>query len=111
MTIIKHHMQIHKNYSLKKHNTFGLDISCRYCAEVKNENEIKQILTEGQFKNLPKLIIGGGSNILFTKNFNGLVINQTSNKISISSEDDEHAFVSAGAGGIGREVVLFCVNR
>jgi len=111
MTIIKHHMQIHQNYSLKKHNTFGLDISCKFYAEVENENEIRHVLSEKLFKDSPKLIIGGGSNILFTGDFDGLVVNQTSSKISISSEDDEYAFVSAEAGVIWHELVLFCVNR
>src|SRR3989339_1633334 len=111
MTIIKHHMQIHQNYSLKEHNTFGLDISSQFYAEVENENEIRHVLSEKLFKDSPKLIIGGGSNILFTGDFDGLVVNQTSSKISISSEDDEYAFVSAEAGVIWHELVLFCVNK
>lgn len=104
-------MQIHQNYSLKKHNTFGLDISCKYYAEVENENEMKAVLSDVRFKSLKKLIIGCGSNILFTGDFDGLVVSQTSNKISISAEDDNYAFVSAEAGVIWHEVVLFCVNK
>jgi UDP-N-acetylmuramate dehydrogenase len=104
-------MQIHQNFSLKKHNTFGFDISSKYYAEVENVNEIKQILPEARFKSLPKLFIGGGSNILFTKNYDGLVINQTSNKINVSSEDTNYAFVSAEAGVIWHDLVLFCVNK
>lgn len=104
-------MQIHQNYSLKKHNTFGLNVSCKYFAEVEHENEIKQLLSEARFKDTSKLIIGGGSNILFTKDFNGLVLNQISNKIKISSEDDKYAFVSAKAGVIWHELVLFCTNK
>lgn len=104
-------MQIHQNYSLKKHNTFGLDVSCKHYAEVESENEIKQLLSEARFKNLPKLIIGGGSNILFSKDFDGLVINQISNKIRVVSEDDKYAFVSAEAGVIWHELVLFCINK
>ncbi|HAB53254.1 MAG: UDP-N-acetylenolpyruvoylglucosamine reductase [Ignavibacteria bacterium RIFOXYC2_FULL_35_16] len=104
-------MQIHQNYSLKKHNTFGIDVCCKYYAEVKNENEITQLLSEARFKNKSKLIIGGGSNILFTKDFDGLVINQISNRIILSSEDEKYAFVSAEAGVIWHELVLFCVNK
>jgi len=104
-------MKIHQNYSLKKHNTFGLDVSCKNYAEVGNENEIKQLLSEASFKNSPKLIIGGGSNILFTKDFDGLVINQISNKINIVSEDEESLIVSTEAGVIWHELVLFCINK
>src|SRR3989337_4166900 len=104
-------MQIHQNYSLKKHNTFGIDVCCKYYAEVKNENEITQLLSEARFKNKSKLIIGGGTNILFTKDFDGLVINQISNRIILSSEDEKYAFVSAEAGVIWHELVLFCVNK
>ena len=104
-------MQIHQNYSLKKHNTFGLYVLCKHYAEVENENEIKQLLSEIQFKDVSKLIIGSGSNILFTKDFDGLVINQISSKIRVVSEDDKYAFVSAEAGVIWHELVLFCINK
>ena len=104
-------MKIHQNYSLRKHNTFGLEVSCKHYAEVENENEIKQLLSEARFKDMPKLIIGGGSNILFTKDFDGLIINQISNKINIVSDDEKYAFVSAEAGVIWHELVLFCINK
>jgi UDP-N-acetylmuramate dehydrogenase len=104
-------MKIYQNFSLKKHNTFGFNVSCRQYAEVENENEIGMLLSLQEFKNSPKLIIGGGSNILFTKDFDGLIINQISKKIVISSEDKEYAFVTAEAGVIWHELVLFCANK
>ena len=52
-----------------------------------------------------------GSKILFTKNFNGLVINQITNKIHISSEKDKCTFVSAEAGVIWHDLVLYCINK
>jgi UDP-N-acetylmuramate dehydrogenase len=104
-------MQIHQNYSLKKHNTFGLEVSCKHYAEVENENEIKQLLSEARFTDMPKLIIGGGSNILFTKDFDGLVIYQISNKIRVVSEDENSAFVLAEAGVNWHELVLYCINK
>jgi UDP-N-acetylmuramate dehydrogenase len=104
-------MKIYQNFSLKKYNTFGFEVSCKHFAEVENEIEIEQLLSQQQFKDSPKLIIGGGSNILFTKNFDGLIINQTSNKIRISSEDKEYAYVSVEAGVIWHELVLFCIGK
>ena len=104
-------MKIYNNHSLKEHNTFRMDVSCRYYAELENVDELKQILSDKIFTHLPKLIIGGGSNILFTKDYDGLVINQISSKIKIISEDDSHAFISAEAGVIWHDLVLFCLNR
>jgi UDP-N-acetylmuramate dehydrogenase len=104
-------MKIFQNFSLRKHNTFGFDVSCRHYAEVENENEIEQLLSQQEFKNSQKLILGGGSNILFTKDFDGLIINQISNKIVISSEDEKYVYVSAEAGVIWHELVLFCINN
>jgi len=104
-------MKIYHNFPLKEHNTFGLEVFCKSYAEVENEKEIEQLLSQQEFRNSSKLIIGGGSNILFTKDFDGLIINQISNKISITSEDKEYAFVSAHAGVIWHELVLFCITK
>lgn len=104
-------MQIHHNYSLKEHNTFGMDVSCTYFAEVETNLEIKELLSERRFKNLQKLILGSGSNILFTKDYDGLVITQTSNKITIQSEDDNYIFIAADGGVLWHDFVMFCVNK
>lgn len=104
-------MQIFTNYSLKNHNTFGIDVSCRYFAEVDNSKDIKQILSDKRFTDIPKLILGEGSNILFTKDFDGLVITQTSNNISITAEDDEICYVTADAGVVWHDLVMYCVDR
>jgi UDP-N-acetylmuramate dehydrogenase len=104
-------MKTFYNYSLKNHNTFGIEVSCKYFAEVNNNLEIKQLLSEQRFKNFQKLVLGSGSNILFTKDFNGLVITQASNRINITSEDDDYVFVNVSSGVIWHECVLFCVNN
>lgn len=104
-------MHIHKNYSLKKHNTFGLDILTSYYAEVENTEEIKLLLNDSKFKSLRKLVIGSGSNILFKKDFDGLVINQISNSIITLSEDDHYVLIASQAGVIWHDLVLYCVDR
>ena len=71
-------MHFHKNYSLKNLNSFGINVSAKYFADFKNTTELAEIL---EAANENKLILGGGSNILFTKNFNGLVLkNEISGK-------------------------------
>ncbi len=104
-------MKLHNGYSLKNNNTFGVDVTCRFFAEIENSLEIKQLLSERRFRNSEKLILGGGSNVLFTKNFDGLVITQTSSNITIHSEDDSHCFVTADAGVTWHELVQYCVNK
>lgn len=104
-------MQIHQEYSLKKFNTFGLNVFCKYFVETANTLELKQILSERKFKGTKKLVVGSGSNILFTKNFDGLVINLSSNNISVKSEDSNYVIISAEAGTLWHDLVLFAVNK
>ena len=104
-------MIVHENYSLKNHNTFGIDVAAKYFAEVNNIEDIIQLLAEPKFKISKKLVIGVGSNILFTKDFNGLVITQTSSRISIRDDGGDHILVTAEAGVIWHNLVLYCVER
>ena len=71
-------MQISENISLKKYNTFGIDVKAGYFAGFANESELSDLLEFKRPTNThqkpPVLILGGGSNILFTKNFDGLVL-------------------------------------
>jgi UDP-N-acetylmuramate dehydrogenase len=66
-------IQIKENYSLKQHNTFGINVNTRYFARIGNPDELKDVLGNHRAY-FPFLIIGEGSNILFIKDFNGLVI-------------------------------------
>ncbi|NWF88785.1 MAG: UDP-N-acetylmuramate dehydrogenase [Ignavibacteriaceae bacterium] len=104
-------MDIKENYSLKRHNTFGMNVSCRFFAQTHNDEEILQLLSTKRFEKFKKLVIGIGSNILFTKDFDGLVITQMQNKIYISDTTSEYTFITAEAGAIWNDVVNFCVQR
>ena len=67
-------MRIFENHSLKDYNTFRIDCKAAFFAVVTSVSELRKILTEPKFIKLPKLFLGGGSNILFCRNFQGLVI-------------------------------------
>lgn len=67
-------MQVLENISLKPYNTFAIDVKARYFVEVDSIEDLKKILADEKFKNIPKLILGGGSNILFVADFDGIVI-------------------------------------
>lgn len=100
---------IYENYSLKKLNTFGIDVSARYFSECSGIDQLIEILSEQSFVNTQKLILGGGSNLLFTKNFDGLVIKNNLKGIELIKEDSNFYFVKAGAGEIWNEFVMHCV--
>lgn len=104
-------MQIQEHYSLKKQNTFGIESSARYYVQVHSVEELKEILSDSKFKNLSKLILGGGSNILFTKNFEGLVIQNQLSGIELINEDQNNYFVKAAAGVVWHTFVQYCIEK
>ena len=80
-------MEIQKNYPLKNLNTFGLDAKAQLFANVKSEEQLQLLLTDENFKDLPKFILGGGSNILLKSDFEGLVIKISIPGIEIVQEE------------------------
>ena len=101
-------MNIQENFSLKTFNTFGVEAKAKYFAEVNSLEELKETL---QFSYSPILVLGGGSNVLFTKDFDGLVIKL--NLIGISEEilDENHVLVTAKAGENWHEFVQFTISK
>ncbi|MGD1008494.1 MAG: UDP-N-acetylmuramate dehydrogenase [Ignavibacteriaceae bacterium] len=104
-------MNILENISLKNFNTFGIDVKAKAVAEIFSENDLKEALVLSEFKNSIKLVIGGGSNILLTKDFDGLVIKNSIPGINIIDEDKSTILIQAGAGVIWNDLVLFCVDK
>ncbi len=102
-------MKIKQNISLKPYNTFGLDALASHFVEVSTMEDLRQVLT---LKNYPnKLVLGGGSNMLLTQNFNGLVIHINLKGIEIVSENDDFVFVKAAAGEVWHEFVMYCIHN
>ncbi len=104
-------MQIKENYSLKPYNTFGIDVKAKVFIEIFNEEELREVLFSEELKDQEKIILGGGSNVLFIKDFDGVVIKNSIPGIKIIKETDSHVFIEAGAGVIWHELVLFCIKR
>ena len=104
-------MIIHENYSLKKLNTFGIDASAHYFTEVSTVQEIQEILSQKTFNNTQKLILGGGSNLLFTKNFDGIVLKNNLQGIETIKEDADFYFVKAAAGEVWHNLVMHCITN
>lgn len=101
-------MNIQENISLKTLNTFGVEAKAKYFAEVDSVEELKETL---QFSYSPILVLGGGSNVLFTKDFDGLVIKLNLKGISKEILDENHVLVTAKAGENWHEFVQFAISK
>jgi UDP-N-acetylmuramate dehydrogenase len=104
-------MTIQENFSLKKFNTFGVDISARYFAEVSSVEELKKAVKFSIIQSINLLILGGGSNILFTKDFDGLVIHLNLKGITEEYFNDDEVLITAKSGENWHEFVQYCLNK
>ncbi|PKK36130.1 UDP-N-acetylenolpyruvoylglucosamine reductase [Siphonobacter sp. SORGH_AS_0500] len=104
-------MHIQEYISLKPYTTFGIEATARYFVEVNSLESLRQVLAEPAFAATEKLILGGGSNVLLTKDFDGLVIRMAITGISVSAEDELYTYVRAGAGVVWHELVLESLEK
>ena len=103
-------LQIQENVSLKNFNTFGIDVSARYFVEIGHEDELVELFMDPQWLQMERLVLGGGSNMLFVNDFDGLVIRMNIRGIEHRINHNE-VFVEAGAGEVWNDLVNFCVAR
>jgi len=102
-------MQIQENISLRPFNTFGIDAKARYFYAFSNTGELAELITHSPA--ITTLILGGGSNILFTKDFDGIVLKNEIKGIELLHEDANYVYVKAGAGENWHQFVLYCISR
>lgn len=100
---------IETNKNLKEYNTFGISVKAEMFAVFSSIEQLKQILS---FRNDKKLLVlGGGSNLLLTKDFDGLVIKNEIKKFEVIEETDSQVIVESGAGENWHEFVLNCIDK
>ena len=99
-------MQIQQNKSLKQYNTFGINATAKEYAEFESIEDLKQIDLQ---KN--HLVLGGGSNILFTKDVDGLVLKNNIRGIELLEETEDYVIIKAGAGENWHQLVLSTVDK
>jgi len=105
-------MQIQENISLKPYNTFSIDAAARYFSPFSSTDELEELLTQHNTSSTKhKLILGGGSNILFTENFNGLVLKNELKGIDLIKEDEHHYYLKVAAGENWHKLVMYCLDR
>jgi UDP-N-acetylmuramate dehydrogenase len=102
-------MEVIENYSLKSLNTFGIDASARHFAVFKDTEQLDELIERAAGSR--KLILGGGSNILLTNNFDGYVLKNDVMGMNIVKEDHLHAYVKTGAGENWHRFVQYCLER
>ncbi len=100
---------IYQNYSLDHLNTFHLSARASYFALIRQPAEMEQLAREDLFREQPKLILGGGSNLLLTGNFNGLVIRSGIQGLECVDETDESVWIRVGSGMEWDELVAWAV--
>lgn len=103
-------LTLQKNISLKPYNTFGIEAKADFYVEIHSLEDIKEIYENEIYKNYDKLILGGGSNILLTQDFKGLVLKMNIKGITSTIIEDD-IFVTAGAGEIWHDFVLHTLEN
>lgn len=105
-------MNIHQNISLKPYNTFGIDVQAKHFSIFSSVDELEGLLSNSKFKKPDnRLILGGGSNILFTKDFDGIVLKNELRGIELIREDNEYYYVRAWAGENWHVFVTHCIEH
>ncbi len=104
-------IQIQDNKSLKPFNTFGMNVQARHFVTVSGSEEVKASLQWAAGKGVSSFILGGGSNILFTKNVGGLVIQNSIKGIEKIYEDEEYVHLKVGGGEVWHQFVLYCLDH
>lgn len=103
-------MAILNNISLLPYNTMGIDVKARSFASFSDADELSQLM-EVRGATMPTLILGGGSNILFTKDYDGWVLKNEVKGMEVVAEDDHYVYVKAGAGENWHSFVEYCLHR
>ena len=104
-------MELKKNISLKPYNTFGIDVNAERFIEISGIDELKSLISNGLLQQTKFIILGGGSNVLFTRNFEGLVVKNNIAGINVDKADHGMVRVTAGAGVVWSELVDFCIEN
>jgi UDP-N-acetylmuramate dehydrogenase len=112
-----------ENQSLKSYNTFGIDVWTRYFAPFGTAEELDELLDWAGGKRIDVhpgdigvqkkriIVLGGGSNVLFTQDVDGVVLRNEIRGIDLIDEDEDYVYVRAGAGEVWQEFVEYCIGR
>ena len=104
-------MEILENISLRKFNTFNINAYAKHFAAFNSVDQLSEVLGLEKSAIKPILVLGGGSNLLFTSDIHGLVLKNEIKDMRVLSEDEEYVYVKAGAGENWHQFVLYCIEN
>lgn len=104
-------MELLKGISLKPYNTFGINSTAQILVHIASIDDLQTVLSDRKFENESRLILGGGSNVLFTGAVDALVIKINVMGRKVISEDDQHAVIEVGAGENWHELVRWSISQ
>ena len=100
-----------ENISIKNYNSFKIDVKTKFFSEFKNIEELKIILNSPVYNNNKSIVLGGGSNILFTNNYKGLILKNNITGIKIIKENNDHIIVEVGSGENWHKFVMWSIEK
>ncbi len=104
-------LNIQQNISLKTFNTFGIDVKAAHLTICSNTEDLVDYLSDSKMLAQPILVLGGGSNILFTKDFEGTIIYPRIKGMEVVQEDENTVWLKVGAGEVWDDLVEYCVQN
>ena len=104
-------MKFQKNIPLKEFNTFGMDVNCDLFYNITSVKEVLLVLKSEEYKKNKHLILSGGSNLLFTSNFKGLILKNNIKGIEIILEEEDYIYLKVGAGENWHDFVLWTIKK
>lgn len=104
-------MKIEENKNLQAYNTFGLEAVAPYFCEVHTVEELQLLFRDERFREMPLLVLGGGSNVLFTRNPKGLVVLNKITGTEVLEENEQEVLVKVGGGVTWHDFVLYTIEQ
>ncbi|HQV38855.1 MAG: UDP-N-acetylmuramate dehydrogenase [Flavobacteriales bacterium] len=104
-------MDIQHDVELLPFNTFHVSARAAHLARFRSLDELRALLSAPELKGLPRLVMGGGSNMLFTRDWPGVVLLNEIEGITVVEENDDHVIVRSGSGVVWHEFVAHCVGE
>lgn len=104
-------MDLKPHADLTAFNTFGVPARAKFLGRFRDADQLRALLAMPELEGLPRMILGGGSNVLFTRDFPGVVLLNEVPGITVVREDEQHVWVRAGAGVAWHQLVVHCVDQ
>lgn len=102
---------VQSGVSLRAYNSFGVEAAARYWAEARDESEVRQALDAARERQVPLLVLGGGSNLLLTADVEALVVRMVGRGIRIVADDGQQVVIEAEAGEPWHDFVLWTLQQ